>query len=243
MGYSKFREKWFGRPDPRTPVTPEAIEHIEDGVARAHEAIDALGDISDLVTKEEASATYAPARLASLLSVLDQPRSTGPVTTDVPTVTFGTAVAVTPAIKYTHDSGVMRMLGWVPKPEGAYFINSSAGGSSEDGAYGFEIDWYGPVFEATFQQLAASARVHIFVDDRPVTTEPQTPTTGVGTCYMKLEFTSTRMRRIKVLARKMGFFTFAFPQGRPPSRPPQSVHASPVSARRSRGGMRAATTN
>ncbi|NKR24029.1 hypothetical protein GS479_01335 [Rhodococcus hoagii] len=40
MGYSKFREKWFGRPDPRTPVTPEAIEHIEDGVARAHEAID-----------------------------------------------------------------------------------------------------------------------------------------------------------------------------------------------------------
>lgn len=65
MSYSKFREKWFPRPDPRTPVTPEAIEHIEDGVKRAHDAIDALGDIGDnlanLVTKEEANATYAPA--------------------------------------------------------------------------------------------------------------------------------------------------------------------------------------
>ncbi|NKS05191.1 hypothetical protein GS475_02705 [Rhodococcus hoagii] len=44
-------------------VTPEAIEHIEDGVKRAHDAIDALGDIGDnlanLVTKEEANATYA----------------------------------------------------------------------------------------------------------------------------------------------------------------------------------------
>lgn len=64
MSYSKFREKWFPRPDPRTPVTPEAIEHIEDGVKRAHDAIDDLGDISgnlaNLVTKEEANATYAP---------------------------------------------------------------------------------------------------------------------------------------------------------------------------------------
>ncbi|GEM_PF-5398020 len=62
MSYSKFREKWFPRPDPRTPVTPEAIEHIEDGVKRAHDAIDDLGDISgnlaNLVTKEEANATY-----------------------------------------------------------------------------------------------------------------------------------------------------------------------------------------
>ncbi|ORL38314.1 hypothetical protein A6I87_02705 [Prescottella equi] len=68
MSYSKFREKWFPRPDPRTPVTPEAIEHIEDGVKRAHDAIDALGDIGDnlanLVTKEEANATYATTAVA-----------------------------------------------------------------------------------------------------------------------------------------------------------------------------------
>ncbi|MBM4634500.1 hypothetical protein GS482_21295 [Rhodococcus hoagii] len=54
MSYSKFREKWFPRPDPRTPVTPEAIEHIEDGVARAHQAIDGrLGEAA-------LNATYAP---------------------------------------------------------------------------------------------------------------------------------------------------------------------------------------
>ncbi|NKS02646.1 hypothetical protein GS528_16920 [Rhodococcus hoagii] len=80
MSYSKFREKWFPRPDPRTPVTPEAIEHIEDGVKRAHDAIDALGDIGDnlanLVTKEEANATYAPAGAVA--------RKRGPILDDQP---------------------------------------------------------------------------------------------------------------------------------------------------------------
>ncbi|WP_238780423.1 hypothetical protein [Prescottella equi] len=60
MSYSKFREKWFPRPDPRTPVTPEAIEHIEDGVARAHQAID--GRLGEAML----NATYAPLGGAAL---------------------------------------------------------------------------------------------------------------------------------------------------------------------------------
>lgn len=175
--------------------------------------LSAWRDLNYFVDETAIETAQGVTRLASLMTVLDQPGVTGTPSSDFPTVTFGTAVTVSPAIRYGHDSGVLRMLGWVPKAESNYFVNSSAGSSSEDGAYGFEIDYYGSTFEVTYQQLAASARVHIFVDDLPITVEPQTPTTGVGTCYMKVAFSSVRTRRIKVLARKMGFFNLRVPTG------------------------------
>ncbi|WP_433703647.1 GDSL-type esterase/lipase family protein [Prescottella equi] len=67
MSYSKFREKWFPRPDPRTPVTPEAIEHIEDGVFRAHQSL------ADCLTKEDAKTTYAPASLGVTRAIRSGP--------------------------------------------------------------------------------------------------------------------------------------------------------------------------
>ncbi|MBM4707933.1 hypothetical protein GS882_03275 [Rhodococcus hoagii] len=40
MPYNKFHDDWKNDPDPSTPITAEAVEHIEDGVQRAHRTLD-----------------------------------------------------------------------------------------------------------------------------------------------------------------------------------------------------------
>lgn len=41
MPYTKFRSLWKNIPDVSTPITAEAMNHIEDGVAAAHSELDA----------------------------------------------------------------------------------------------------------------------------------------------------------------------------------------------------------
>lgn len=198
-----------------TRGTKEFFDKILDGVGMALSDVEtvSLEQSEGRLSDASLNSTYAPARLTSLMQVLDQPRSTGSLAPDSPTVTFGSAVSVTPAIRYAHDSGLLRMIGWVPKAESNYLVNASAGSTSEDGGYGVEFDFYGTEFEVTFQQLAASARVHIFIDDRPISAAPQTPTTSTGTTYMKVAFSAAGMRRVKILARKMGFYNVRVPTG------------------------------
>ncbi|MBM4707936.1 hypothetical protein GS982_01280 [Rhodococcus hoagii] len=43
MPYNKFHDDWKNDPDSSTPITAEAIEHIETGVATAQAGVDAMG--------------------------------------------------------------------------------------------------------------------------------------------------------------------------------------------------------
>lgn len=40
MAYTKVHEDWKNRPNFTTPITAEAMEHIESGIAAAHEMAD-----------------------------------------------------------------------------------------------------------------------------------------------------------------------------------------------------------
>lgn len=59
MAYSRFRSAWKNRPDTSTPITAEALDHFENGVKAAHDALD--GRLSDTTL----NATYAPVSVAS----------------------------------------------------------------------------------------------------------------------------------------------------------------------------------
>lgn len=41
MAYAKFRAVWKNRPDVSTPITAEAMDHIEGGLVSAHSELDA----------------------------------------------------------------------------------------------------------------------------------------------------------------------------------------------------------
>lgn len=58
MAYSKFHENWQNFPSTSTPITAEALEHIEDGIATAAEvADDATTDLAaEAVTRAAADA-------------------------------------------------------------------------------------------------------------------------------------------------------------------------------------------
>jgi hypothetical protein len=43
--YTKFHEAWENEPSTDTPITAEALDHIEEGIQDAHDAIDALDPI------------------------------------------------------------------------------------------------------------------------------------------------------------------------------------------------------
>lgn len=45
MVYNRFRSAWKNRPDTSTPITAEALDHFEEGVKAAHDALD--GRLSD----------------------------------------------------------------------------------------------------------------------------------------------------------------------------------------------------
>lgn len=40
MTYTKYREAWENAPSTETPISAEALDHIESGVAEAHELVD-----------------------------------------------------------------------------------------------------------------------------------------------------------------------------------------------------------
>lgn len=58
MPYNRFRSAWKNRPDTSTPITAEALDHFEEGVKAAHDALD--GRLSDATL----NATYAPSSVA-----------------------------------------------------------------------------------------------------------------------------------------------------------------------------------
>lgn len=43
MAYTKFHVDWKNRPNFSTPITAEAMEHIEEGIAEAHRLLAAIG--------------------------------------------------------------------------------------------------------------------------------------------------------------------------------------------------------
>ena len=45
MPYTKFHEAWENEPSTDTPITAEALDHIEEGIQDAHDAVDALDPI------------------------------------------------------------------------------------------------------------------------------------------------------------------------------------------------------
>ncbi|NKT77241.1 hypothetical protein GS882_03265 [Rhodococcus hoagii] len=67
MSYNKFHDDWKNDPDSSTPITAEAIEHIEDGVQRAHVAIDRASIGSLRVTNLEGLQRWADARGNALI--------------------------------------------------------------------------------------------------------------------------------------------------------------------------------
>jgi hypothetical protein len=46
MAYTKFHAAWADDPDTSTPITAEALDHIEQGISDAADAADAGGDIT-----------------------------------------------------------------------------------------------------------------------------------------------------------------------------------------------------
>ncbi|HPV80166.1 MAG TPA: hypothetical protein PLK64_10220 [Dermatophilaceae bacterium] len=44
MTYTPYHADWRDRPDPSTPITAAAIEHIEQGIVDAHNLIAGLGN-------------------------------------------------------------------------------------------------------------------------------------------------------------------------------------------------------
>ncbi|MBM4707934.1 hypothetical protein GS982_01290 [Rhodococcus hoagii] len=65
MPYNKFHDDWKNSPDPSTPITAEAIEHIESGVQRAH------GELDGRLAPSNLNAAYAPRDLASFVTLGD----------------------------------------------------------------------------------------------------------------------------------------------------------------------------
>ena len=64
MAYTKFHEDWKNRPNFTTPITAEALEHIEAGIAAAaataDEALASGGGGGSLVEDPPGSGLFSP---------------------------------------------------------------------------------------------------------------------------------------------------------------------------------------
>lgn len=122
------------------------------------------------------------------------------VTTDLPTVTWGTSATVTGRVESPMTPNVTR-LGRLGTWDAVNFVNSV-------GAYYSGRDFFldGDTFEFGWrEQTANQARFHIFVDGAPVTETPYAmnsggvpSTTSGGNYFTKLTFGTAKRRRITI---------------------------------------------
>jgi len=74
VAYSKFRESWKNRPNFTTPITAEALEHMEEGIAEAHRLAETGGGGGgSLVEDPPGSGLYSP----SSAGLTEDPSSPG----------------------------------------------------------------------------------------------------------------------------------------------------------------------
>jgi hypothetical protein len=66
--YVKFHESWENEPSTDTPITAEALDHIEEGIQDAHDAIDAIVLEAENVTIADAAGDFTATTVEGALA-------------------------------------------------------------------------------------------------------------------------------------------------------------------------------